>query len=84
MLLLHGANADPTLFPMPHEFRLNRPSRHLAFGGGMHYCLGAQVSRTVLRHAAAKLRRRRFIVSASTGLSEFGTGGWQSVHGMFS
>jgi cytochrome P450 len=40
-----AANRDPEVFPSPDEFRLDRPMTHVAFGGGVHYCLGAPLAR---------------------------------------
>ena len=45
-----SANYDETVFPAPHEVRLDRkPNAHMAFGFGMHLCLGAPQARLVLR-----------------------------------
>ncbi|MCU1680035.1 MAG: Cytochrome [Amycolatopsis sp.] len=46
MLLLYGAaNLDPAVFTDPLAFDLDRTeSRHLAFGHGPHYCLGASLA----------------------------------------
>jgi len=43
----YGAtNRDPKEFPNPDEFRLDRDLRnHVAFGMGIHYCLGAPLAR---------------------------------------
>ncbi len=43
LLGLGSANNDPAVFPDPDEIRLDREnnSRHLAFGFGVHRCLGA-------------------------------------------
>lgn len=42
-----SANRDPKEFPNPDEFQLNRDLRsHLAFGSGIHYCMGAPLART--------------------------------------
>lgn len=42
-----AANRDPQAFPHPDEFRLDRDLRHhVAFGMGIHYCLGAPLART--------------------------------------
>jgi cytochrome P450 len=41
-----AANRDATAFPNPDEFRLDRDLRnHVAFGMGIHYCLGAPLAR---------------------------------------
>lgn len=46
MLHYAAANRDPLVFDHAAEFRLDRkPQRHLAFGLGVHFCLGAQLAR---------------------------------------
>lgn len=46
---LPAANRDPGVFPSPSELRLDRhPNRHLAFGHGLHHCLGAALARAEL------------------------------------
>jgi cytochrome P450 len=45
-----AANRDPRAFPNPDEFRLDRDLRHhVAFGAGVHYCLGAPLARAEAR-----------------------------------
>ena len=46
MLLLAGANRDPAEFDNPDVFDPDRKGlRHLGFGRGAHYCLGAPLAR---------------------------------------
>jgi cytochrome P450 len=46
MLHYAAANRDPDVFDQPNVFSLDRPpQRHLAFGLGTHFCLGAQLAR---------------------------------------
>lgn len=59
MLHYAAANRDPRVFETPDEFRLDRPTRrHLAFGLGVHFCIGAQLARLEARTALAALVRR--------------------------
>lgn len=44
--LIGSANRDPEKFPEADQFRLDRnPNRHITFGAGPHFCLGAQLAR---------------------------------------
>jgi cytochrome P450 len=46
MTFYGAANRDPTVFPNPDVFYLDRaPQNHVAFGKGIHYCLGAPLAR---------------------------------------
>ena len=59
MLLLAAANRDPAVNERPDEFDPDRPSiRHLAFGLGPHFCLGAPLARLEAAVALAEVTRR--------------------------
>jgi cytochrome P450 len=56
MLMWQAANRDPEQFPNPDEFQVDRPrNKHLAFGAGIHKCIGLHLARLVMRIAAEEL-----------------------------
>ena len=58
-LLYGSANRDAQAFDRADEFDVGRaPNRHLAFGAGAHFCLGAQLARLELEVLFATLLER--------------------------
>ncbi len=56
--LIH-ANHDPARFAAPERLDLaRRPTGHLAFGAGVHFCLGLQLARAEAATGLAKLFER--------------------------
>jgi cytochrome P450 len=59
MPMLAAANFDPQANPHPEKLDLARkPNRHLAFGTGIHFCLGHQLARLEGMCALRALFRR--------------------------
>ena len=59
MVSLLAANADEARFEDPHELDVTRPpGGHLAFGHGIHYCLGAPLARLEGEIAIGRLLAR--------------------------
>ena len=60
MVLLNGsANRDERQFPDPDRFDVTRKiQRHLSFGYGIHFCLGAHLARLEARIALEEVLKR--------------------------
>lgn len=59
VVMLGAANRDPAQFPSPDNFDIRRePNDHLAFGSGIHYCVGAEMARFAASTAITALLER--------------------------
>ena len=60
LCLLGSANHDPAVYPdRPDSLDITRPNvKPLSFGGGIHFCLGAQLARIEAEIAISTLLRR--------------------------
>ena len=59
LAMIGSANRDPRQFPDAGRFDITRdPNPHIAFGHGIHFCLGASLSRLEARIALADLLER--------------------------
>jgi cytochrome P450 len=57
--LLGAANRDEKIFDDPDQIDLVRnPNNHIAFGGGIHFCLGAPLARLEMNHSIPALFER--------------------------
>lgn len=59
-VLLNSANKDPSVFHDPYRFDLDRPNSkdHLAFGQGMHTCIGNAITRNLVPLLVRKVVER--------------------------
>jgi cytochrome P450 len=59
MIMIGSANTDEAEFPDAEEVRFDREvNRHIAFGGGIHRCLGSHLARLELRVALREWHKR--------------------------
>ncbi len=66
-----SANRDERVFDRPFEFDIARsPNKHIGFGAGVHFCLGAALARLELTVVFEELARRR-VAFESTGAVEW-------------
>lgn len=66
LLLWSSANRDPAAFDRPDELDLGRDNsrRHMAFGQGLHFCLGRPLARLETRVLMERLLARTTHISA--------------------
>ena len=59
MMFYASTNRDESIFEDPFTFNIDRsPNRHLAFGYGEHFCMGAHLARRSQRVILEELARR--------------------------
>jgi cytochrome P450 len=58
ILMIGAANRDPRQFDEPDRFDIGRDSRQIAFGFGIHFCVGAPLARLEAPIAISSMLRR--------------------------
>ena len=80
---LLGANRDPDVFENPNVFDITRtPNPHVAFGQGIHYCLGAPLARLEGTIALSALVTRFPDLRLNTSVDKLEWNGSLLIHGM--
>ena len=81
--LLGSANRDPEAFPEPDTLDVSRdPNPHIAFGAGIHFCLGAPLARLEMQQSLPMLAERfpqLVVADGATPRDTFVLRGWQSL-----
>jgi cytochrome P450 len=71
MLWIASANRDEKVFKQPDSFVIGRKeSQHLAFGSGIHYCIGARIARMEVRVMLSELFNRLERIDIRKGKAE--------------
>ncbi len=71
IVVMGSANRDAAVFDAPDEYRLDRTrGRHLSFGYGIHFCIGAPLARIEARLAMRALLSRSQHVARGNGRTQ--------------
>lgn len=80
---LLAANRDPKVFQNPNTFDITRsPNPHVAFGHGIHYCLGAPLARMEGNIAISKLLSRYPNIQLNVNVADLEWTPSLLIHGM--
>ena len=80
---LMGANRDPDVFDDPETFDVTREeNRHLSFGGGIHYCIGAPLARAEAQGALRVLLERYEHIEAAIPVDDIEWRGGGAFRGL--
>jgi len=83
VMLIPTANRDPVAFPQPNELDLRRTGRHhLAFGHGLHQCIGQHLARLELQITYPTLLRRIPTLKLAVPMSDLTFRRNDGVHGV--
>lgn len=83
MVGIASANRDESVFVNADQFDIARkPNPHLAFGFGIHYCLGAPLARLEARVAFSALIKRFPNLALAANSSELEWSGNVALHGL--
>jgi cytochrome P450 len=83
VLALPAANRDPALTEHPERLDITREAaRHVAFGHGVHHCLGAPLARMEMKVAFPALLRRFPDLALAVPYEEIGFRAFHVVYGL--
>ena len=78
-----AANHDPAHYPAPETLDIRRrPSGHIAFGHGIHQCLGQQLARVQLRVALPAVLNRFPSLRLAVPAEDIAVRGDMLIHGV--